>query len=330
MTVDGRWSAKARWLVGVRLFLSVTAASGAYLVVYGPGIKFDYLVQPDVARAAWSTVRTASEAAEEMIAVVFIALLAMVVASGALRRLPWSTASERAVSRDAGASRSRRAVGGATTAGWPMVVGATAVTFVLMRGGSELAPWLARSTPLTLTPAGVDDPGSVDVLDAIKAALGEEIIVVAIPIMILRYFEPPAQTRAVRRLSWVTGVVVGLVAMRVAYHLYQGTVVVWLVPWAVWTAWAFWRWRHPGLLVGLIAAHFVNNASAALPDADSWRIVMLIVATVVAAGTFIWPASRRWIMTPAVSADPNYLRDKNTAAVRPADQMVKPDPGARV
>ncbi len=329
MTADGQWSAKARLKVGGRLVFAVAVASGAYLIVYGPHIKLDYLVQPDVARAAWSSTRTASKAAKEMIGVVYLALIAMVLVSATLRRLPWTTAAERAVRRDAGASGTRRAVGGAPTADWPMVIGATAVTFVLMRGGSELAPWLARSTPLTLTPGG-DDPGSVDVLDAVKAAVGEEIIVVAIPIMILRYFEPQARTQAVRRLSWMTGVVLGLVAMRVAYHLYQGTGVVWLVPWAVWTAWAFWRWRHPLLLVGLIAAHFAYNASAALPNADSWRIVMLIFATVVAAGTFIRPASRRWIMTPAVSADPNYLRDKNTAAVRPADQMVKPDPGARV
>lgn len=300
--------------LGVQLVGAVWATEKIYLAVYGNGIDLQYLTDVDAARSAWGAARTVSEAAEEMATAVFGGVFLMLIVSALLFRWPWSTAREWGQndrpSADSGRLRTRLR-GSVPTVGWRMVIGASAVTFVLARGGSELGPWIDRWTPLTLTVPSVDEPVMVGVFEAVKAAFGEELIVVAVPVMILRYFEPrigAGRTRLLVRAGWVGCGLTGFVAMRVAYHLYQGTAVIWLLPWAIWTVWAFWRWRHPGLLLGLIAAHFINNVSSELPHADTARRVLLVFALVLVVATLVWPTGQRsWLRTPAITARPDWL-----------------------
>lgn len=121
---------------------------------------------------------------------------------------------------------------------------------------------------------------------AVQAGVGEEVIVLAVAVTVLRYL---------RVRPWVALPV--LVAMRLAYHLYYGVLGVWwLAPWAVVSAVVYWRWRDPRLLVALIVAHVISDMRGPLfGDRSGWvfgaaALVLLLGATA---------ADRRWWLAPA-------------------------------
>lgn len=140
---------------------------------------------------------------------------------------------------------------------------------------------------------------------AVKAGVGEELLALAIPVTVLRFY------RASTRLA-----IALLIMLRCAYHLYYGVPgVLWLMPWAVATAAIYWRWRDLRILLGLIVFHIIFDVRSTLfGDAAGW------VLTVVAAVALIvaFAADARWWRAPA-SWSPSATLTNIPTRSRPQD-----------
>lgn len=120
---------------------------------------------------------------------------------------------------------------------------------------------------------------------SLDAAVGEEIVVLAVPVAVMHCLRVPR-----RSALWI------LVGLRVAYHLYYTvTGVWWLIPWAIVSAVVYWTWQDVRLLVGLIAVHFYFDMRYMLfGEAGRYVVVLLAGAALVAA----WHLNARWFATP--------------------------------
>ena len=94
----------------------------------------------------------------------------------------------------------------------------------------------------------------------IGAAVAEEFIVLALPVVLLRAIAP--STLQGRTLIFVLGV---LVCLRMAYHLYYGWAALTLLPWAVVVSAVYLRW---GQVWPLVIEHTIYNTSLAEIRAD--------------------------------------------------------------
>lgn len=148
---------------------------------------------------------------------------------------------------------------------------------------------------------------TTDWLDAVSAGIGEEILVVAAPVTVLRFY----------RVSGRFAVPV-LVAARMAYHLYYGHAGVWwLAPWALATAIVYWRWPDVRLLVALMVLDVVWNAQGVLFGDDLLTDLVLIgVGLALLAVAFAidlrWYRSPTPPMTPTTSLRTVWLRAHGT------------------
>lgn len=97
-----------------------------------------------------------------------------------------------------------------------VVIGAVLVQLLHSAGGPALA-------------SGSQGPWTYVTLTALGAGVGEELVVVALPVVLVRFCWPGRR--------WSTGAAVGFVALlaclRLAYHLYYGPSTLTLVLWAV-------------------------------------------------------------------------------------------------
>jgi len=174
-------------------------------------------------------------------------------------------------------------------AGWAVALGATGLSMLcLALGDSVLSSVLDRWALLNHVDAvGISTVGQV--AGALQAGIGEEVIVLAIPAAVLRFYRAPT----------VLALCV-LVALRVSYHLYYGWIgVVWLVPWAVVTAAVYWRWPDWRLLVLLVVDHAVFDLRSLLFGRDAGMIWLLAGVSVLAVAGAIRP---RWWAAAASSA----------------------------
>lgn len=134
--------------------------------------------------------------------------------------------------------------------------------------------WPALRGPAGGSPAPDLTAGYVgmSVINATSAAFVEEVCALAVPIWLVytaagaRHLRPAVR----RRMLWVVGTM--LVAIRVAYHLYQGPSAFAHLPWAVGTV-VLYLWT--GRLAPIIITHFTTDIaidlSAALPPMSLWQ-----------------------------------------------------------
>ncbi|WP_168699152.1 hypothetical protein [Gordonia paraffinivorans] len=153
---------------------------------------------------------------------------------------------------------------------------------------------------------------TTDWLDAVSAGIGEEILVVAAPVTVLRFY----------RVSGRFAVPV-LVAARMAYHLYYGHAGVWwLAPWALATAIVYWRWPDVRLLVALMVLDVVWNAQGVL-FGDDLLTDLVLIGVGLALLAVAFAIDLRWYrnptppMTPTTSLRTVWLRAHGTSPGRP-------------
>lgn len=136
-----------------------------------------------------------------------------------------------------------------------------------------------------------DGPLGYQLVRGVTAAVGEEFIVLALPVVLVRYTTPHLLTRR----AGVVAVVIGLVILRMAYHLYYEQSALMLVPWAVVTALLYLR---IGRVWPLIIAHAAYNTLLAFNDHDLLaHPATLTILGVVAVGALLrvtttWKAHR--------------------------------------
>lgn len=140
-----------------------------------------------------------------------------------------------------------------------------------------------------------------------SAGIGEEILVVAAPVTVLRFY----------RVSGRFAVPV-LVAARMAYHLYYGHAGVWwLAPWALATAIVYWRWPDVRLLVALMVLDVVWNAQGVL-FGDDLLTDLVLIGVGLALLAVAFAIDLRWYrnptppMTPTTSLRTVWLRAHGT------------------
>lgn len=141
----------------------------------------------------------------------------------------------------------------------------------LMGGYGALAPFLS---------SGSADTDEAPLWFALPrafayAGLGEELIVLALPIVALRALTPSLLSG-----RWLALTVPVLVSLRMPYHLYHGEWILTLLPWALVTVLIYIRW---GRVWPLILQHTFYNTMLALSDVGYFSQRTLIV-TLVAAG----------------------------------------------
>lgn len=157
---------------------------------------------------------------------------------------------------------------------WATTLGAVGVVLAaLTLGDGVIGPLVERAHLMNHLDY---DPGIwPQVATALRAGIGEEIIVLAAPAAVLRFYRIPAAPA-----------IIILVFLRLAYHLYYGwTGIWWLVPWAVVSAVVYWRWRDLRVLALLIVIHIIFDLRGVL-FADHYRLVEAIAAVGVLVAAF--------------------------------------------
>lgn len=234
---------------------------GAYLVLFGPSVitSLFYL---------FSAGRQIEQTPDPGAAARTLGWTILVVAgSTMLLRLPFSRSMER--------WPALRQWPWSRQASWPTVIGAVAVTAIALeacQGGlAELLQHWGLMNTMSFTAAR---SATESWMIAVHAGVGEEMVALAIPATLLRYYRTPTR--------WALLLLVGI---RAAYHLYYGGIgVLWLMPWAITAAAVYWRWHDWRILVGLIALHIFYDA---VGGSAEWHLV-LVVAALVAAGAASW------------------------------------------
>lgn len=112
---------------------------------------------------------------------------------------------------------------------------------------------------------------------ALSAGVGEEVLVLAVPVFVLKSARVP-----------FAAALPLLVAMRVAFHLYYGYSVLWLLPWAIGVTALYWRWPSPKVLCALIIAHTGYDIPSMLGANLQTVTVVAAVMVVVAVGCGRW------------------------------------------
>ncbi|MEP9394374.1 hypothetical protein ABLE94_19260 [Gordonia sp. VNK1] len=127
---------------------------------------------------------------------------------------------------------------------------------------------------------------------AVGAGFGEEIIVLAVPVVILRFYRVPT-----------VGAIWILVALRIAYHLYYNVIGVWwMLPWALASALIYWWWPDRRILGGLIVAHIAYDAVAA-SGTTAFFVFAGVAVILLAAATLADPGWFRVSALPMRSTD---------------------------
>ena len=127
------------------------------------------------------------------------------------------------------------------------------------------------------SPFGAEEPIATTIVDGLRAGIGEEVLVLAIPVTLMRISKCP----------WTVGLVI-LFALRMLYHLYYGIPgALWLAPWALVVAACFWRWTTWPVLLGFVALHALFDMRGLLPVWHEYYtlsagIALLIVVAAVA------------------------------------------------
>ncbi|MEO9329995.1 CPBP family intramembrane glutamic endopeptidase [Gordonia aurantiaca] len=149
---------------------------------------------------------------------------------------------------------------------------------------------------------------TTDVIDSLAAGIGEEILAVAAPVTVMRFYRVPGRVA-----------IPVLVAARMAYHLYYGYAGVWwLAPWALCVAVVYWRWPDIRLLGALIALHVAWNLQGIVFGGDLMTdLVMIGVALALFAVAFAMDP--RWYRSPALPMTP-------TTSLRTLWLALHPDP----
>lgn len=171
---------------------------------------------------------------------------------------------------------------------WATTLGAVGgVLVALALGDGVIGPLLESARLVNHLDS---DPGIwPQVAAAVRAGVGEEIIVLAVPATVLRFY----------RVRTVPAVII-LVLLRLAYHVYYGwTGIWWLVPWAVVAAVVYWRWRDLRVLALLIVIHIAFDLRGIL-FAEHYRLVEAITALVMLVAAFA--INPRWWATPPLRA----------------------------
>lgn len=120
-------------------------------------------------------------------------------------------------------------------------------------------------------PSGPETGTTLQIVAAsLLAGLSEELLVLALPCIIVRHMVGP------ERRVWFAVGVVGLVALRMAYHLYQGPSAIQHLPWALAMIWVFYTY---GQVLAMILAHTLFDVLVFSSSIDGWFIWTLLVAT---------------------------------------------------
>jgi hypothetical protein len=214
------------------------AVTAAYLVVFGESTRLAVEIAFDPSASPTLTRDTPAEvwAAELGAAARTLFALLLVFAGYCCLRLQGTSFATR--HRGPGAQVSWAA--GLTTI-------AVTISFAFLAPdlpGSRSFPWAQGETVGTV------------LLVAVNAAVAEEVIVV---LALVRGCE------LLRVPTWLMYLVA--VAARLAYHVYYGTDVLWLIPWAVATVWLYHRHR---MIWPQIVLHFVWNAAVGLTVVGDW------------------------------------------------------------
>lgn len=262
----------------VRVVAVCAAALLAYAFVYGPSVAYSV----DQVFVFGGEETYYSMGTEYALAVLLSTLLVVGLLLAAVRvdarfwpglgRWPWSS------------KRLPRAT----------VIGGTGLVMAAISFGDLILAPAIDGWGLFNSAYGEDPPVLEDVFWALDAGIGEEIIVLAVPVTILCFLRVP--------LRWA---LVVLVSLRVAYHLYYNAVgVIWLLPWAIVSVLVYWQWSDRRLLVGLISAHALFNLRGVI-FGDYGHFVYALIALLVIAVAFLeGPAwYRQAAMTPAVVGD---------------------------
>lgn len=124
------------------------------------------------------------------------------------------------------------------------------------------------------------------------AGLGEELLVLALPVVLLRHSAP----RWLARHGAL--VIVLLVALRMSYHVHYGVWALSLVPWAAAVAWLYLRF---GRVWPLILQHAGYDIVLALRDAgtisQATQNALFVAATVLLVGAGCWLARSKTTRT---------------------------------
>lgn len=249
--------------------LSVTLAVLAYLVAFGLGVSASVYVlfAQDTAGAA----APAGDAWRAVARETWLSVVGIACAAGAAAALG------RPALREWGRGRP-----GAPAWAGPWTFG---IALAAMLAGYWLIVWWHPVTGVIEQPAR---PGLlVELFRGTRAGLDEELIVLALPVVLLRAGWP----RLLHRRWPLVAVVAGLVAARMAYHLYYGTFAFALVPWALVAALLYIRW---GQVWPLIIEHaFYNSTLAFFHNGSISRLTMFGIlhgaaAVAIVIGFILW------------------------------------------
>jgi hypothetical protein len=154
---------------------------------------------------------------------------------------------------------------------------------VLGAGAALLIPALGDHVH---SPFGAEDPVATTVLDALRAGISEEFLVLAIPATLMRISKCP----------WPVGLMI-LFVLRMLYHLYYGIPgALWLAPWALLAAACFWRWTTWPVLAGFVALHALFNMRGLVPAWHEYYTLGIGALFLAAAGAAVLrtpPGARR-------------------------------------
>lgn len=145
---------------------------------------------------------------------------------------------------------------GTTPGSWSLTSG---VALAALMAGYGLM--LATRVPAPPNPDASDSPVVAITRGIILGGLGEELLVVALPIVTARALAPRVMTRPDAQILLIAVVT----AMRMSYHLHYGPWALALLPWALLTAVVYLRL---GQVWPLILAHAAYNVTLAMIDLD--------------------------------------------------------------
>lgn len=182
--------------------------------------------------------------------------------------------------------------------------GAGVITAAATIGALLAGYWLMLATGIPQNPAATADGGPLgyQLVRSVAAGVGEELIVLALPVVLLRHTAPAV----LRRRAGLVAVVGGLVLLRMAYHLYYEEWAAALLPWALATALVY-LWA--GRVWPLVLTHASYNAVLSLHEHDLLgQPVMLLILTAavllcVSAARAAWAHCHRPL---ASSAEPRH------------------------
>lgn len=164
---------------------------------------------------------------------------------------------------------------------------------LLSAGGALLALLIGYALFVALSPElrtqSADGPLWFELTwRVLVAGLGEELLVLALPVVLLRHSAP----RWLARHG--TLVIVLLVALRMSYHVHYGVWALSLLPWAATAAWLYLRF---GRVWPLIFQHAGYDIVLALRDAgtisQATQNTLFVASTVMLVGAGCWLARSR-------------------------------------